>query len=231
MERLCWDARKRSDRAFRHSAPGFCVVCDERGHGFGRPHDRLSSGVGSALALPCRVVRGVEGLGLCLLGTFDGEAWGLDILCLEERGEILSALDCDPECLAQCPTTRVAVDALLFHEAGRRLVHRYRIYRDPFPHPALRDGVFPRFLSCVCRPMAIAQLRHLRIGGVVGGASWSSACGLFSGGSPPPCTATEPTPCIVRRRSHHAGGGGVVSVLTGTGVAATDLAGGGGGNQ
>ena len=55
----------------------------------------------------------------------------------------------------------VAVDALLFHEAGRRLVHRYRVYIDPFPHPALRDGLIPRLLSCVCR--AIARLTHLRI--------------------------------------------------------------------
>ena len=57
----------------------------------------------------------------------------------------------------------VAVDALLFHEAGRRLVHRYRVYKDPFPHPALRDGVIPRLLSCVCRAMDIARLTHLRI--------------------------------------------------------------------
>ena len=55
------------------------------------------------------------------------------------------------------------MDALLFNEAGRRLVHRYRIYRDPFPHPALRDGVISRLLSCVCWAMAIAQLTHLRI--------------------------------------------------------------------
>ena len=57
----------------------------------------------------------------------------------------------------------VAVDALLFHEAGSRLVHRYRVYKDLFPHPALRDGVIPRLLSCVCRAMAIARLTHLRI--------------------------------------------------------------------
>ena len=55
------------------------------------------------------------------------------------------------------------MDALLFHEAGRRLVHRYRVYKDLFPHPALRDGVIPRLLSCVCRAMAIARLTHLRI--------------------------------------------------------------------
>ena len=57
----------------------------------------------------------------------------------------------------------IAVDALLFNEAGRRLVHRYRIYRDPFPHPALRGGFVSRLLSCVCRAMAIARLTHLRI--------------------------------------------------------------------
>ena len=65
---------------------------------------------------------------------------------------------------ALCPdVSGVAVDALLFHEAGCRLVHRYRVYKDPFPHPALRDGVIPRLLSCVCRAMAIARLTHLRI--------------------------------------------------------------------
>ena len=59
----------------------------------------------------------------------------------------------------------IALDALLFNEAGCRLVHRNRIYRDLFPHQALRDGVVSRLLSCVCRAMAmvIAQLPHLRI--------------------------------------------------------------------
>ena len=44
-----------------------------------------------------------------------------------------------------------------------RLVHRYRVYKDPFPHPALRGGVVPRLMSCVNRDMAIVQLTHLRI--------------------------------------------------------------------
>ena len=57
----------------------------------------------------------------------------------------------------------ITVDARLFHEVGCRLVHRYRVYKDPFPHPALRGGVVPRLLSCVSRAMAIAQLTHLRI--------------------------------------------------------------------
>ena len=36
----------------------------------------------------------------------------------------------------------IAVDAQLFHEARCRLVHKYRIYKDPFPHPALQGECF-----------------------------------------------------------------------------------------
>ena len=57
----------------------------------------------------------------------------------------------------------IAVDTRLFHEAGCRLVHRYHVYKDPFPHPALRGGVLPCLLSCVSWAMAIARLTHLRI--------------------------------------------------------------------
>ena len=37
------------------------------------------------------------------------------------------------------------------------------MYKDPFPHPALRDGVIPRLLSSVCQAMAITRLTHLRL--------------------------------------------------------------------
>ena len=57
----------------------------------------------------------------------------------------------------------IAVDARLFHEAGCRLVHKYRVYKDPFPHPALREGVLPRLLPFVGRAMAIALLTQLHI--------------------------------------------------------------------
>ena len=53
----------------------------------------------------------------------------------------------------------IAVDIRLFHESGRRLVHKYRVYRDPLPHPALREGR----ISLANRAMAIAQLTQLRI--------------------------------------------------------------------
>ena len=56
----------------------------------------------------------------------------------------------------------IAVDVRLFHESGRRLVHRYRVYRDPLPHPA-REGRITKLLSFFNRAMVIAQLTHLRI--------------------------------------------------------------------
>ena len=65
----------------------------------------------------------------------------------------------------------IAVDAQLFHEAGCHLVHKYRVYKDPFPHLELRGGVLPRLLSLVGRAMAIAQLTQLRISIPASGAS------------------------------------------------------------
>ena len=54
----------------------------------------------------------------------------------------------------------IAVDVKLFHEAGRRLVHKYR---DPWPHPALRNGRITKLISLVNRAMVIAQLTQLKI--------------------------------------------------------------------
>ena len=88
--------------------------------------------------------------------------------------------------------SEVAVDALLFYEAGRRLVHRYRVYKDPFPHPALRVGVIPRLLSCVCRAMAIARLTHLRIS--------IPSSGAPPGQVPAECFPEETAPASQSRR-------------------------------
>ena len=57
----------------------------------------------------------------------------------------------------------IAVDIRLFHESGRRLVHKYRVYQDPLPHPALREGRITRLISLVNRAMVIAKLTQLRI--------------------------------------------------------------------
>ena len=65
----------------------------------------------------------------------------------------------------------VAADALLFHEAGYRLIHRYRVYKDPFPHPALRGGVLCEPGHGHCPAHSSVDLRSS-----VGGAAWSRAC-------------------------------------------------------
>ena len=57
----------------------------------------------------------------------------------------------------------IAVDVMLFHESGRKLVHKYRVYRDPLPHPALREGRISKLISLANRAMVIAQLTQLRL--------------------------------------------------------------------
>ena len=57
----------------------------------------------------------------------------------------------------------ISVDVRLFHESGKRLIHKYRVYRDPLPHPALHEGRITKLLSFVNRAMVIARLTHLRI--------------------------------------------------------------------
>ena len=95
----------------------------------------------------------------------------------------------------------IAVDALLFNEAGRRLVHRYRIYRDPFPHPALRDGVVSCLLSCMGRAMAIARLTHLRISISSSGAPPGQVPAECFPGRAPMCVRRAVAMCHSRTRS------------------------------
>ena len=77
--------------------------------------------------------------------------------------------------------------------------------------------------------MAIAQPTHLRISIPSSGAPPGQVpAECFPGGV---CATAEASPCVVRGRGHHAGGRGSTSVLTGSGVATTDLVGGGGGQQ
>ena len=52
---------------------------------------------------------------------------------------------------------------MLFHESGRKLVHKYRVYRDPLPHPALREGRISKLISLANRAMVIARLTQLRM--------------------------------------------------------------------
>ena len=57
----------------------------------------------------------------------------------------------------------IVVDVMLFHESGRKLVHKYRVYRDPLPHPALREGRISKLIFLANRAMVIARLTQLRM--------------------------------------------------------------------
>ena len=189
VERLRRDARKRLDRAFRHSAPGFCVVCDERVDSTLDAH-MIAFHLELAQLWRCPVE-------WCAVWKGSVRAC-LEHLTEKHGGSTFFALKNVAKFFLPCTVTRsvwlnalrpdvsgVAVDALLFHEAGRRLVHRYRVYKHPFPHPALRNGVIPRLLSCVSQAMAIAQLTHLRISIPASGAPPGQVpADCFPGGAP-----------------------------------------------
>ena len=162
VERLRRDAPKRVDKAFRYSGPGFCGVCDTRVYTALDAH-MIACHLELGQLWRCPVEWCVVWKGS---GEFSGETWGIEAGGHDERCKVFPpwTVTRDVWHAALRPdVSGVAVDALLFHEAGHRLVHRYRVYIRRFPHPALRDSVIPRLLSCVCQAMAIARLTHLKI--------------------------------------------------------------------
>ena len=199
MERLRRDARKRSDGAFHHSGPGYCSVCEERVHTALDSHMiAFHLELAQLWRCPvewCAVWKGSVCECLELLAEKHGGSTFVAMQNVEKfflpwtvtRSVWLHALRPD--------VSGIAVDTLLFHEAGQCLVHRYQIYRDPFPHPALRRCWPPAVLHGPSHGHRQAYSSE-NIDPVVGGASWPGACGVFSGGRPP-CTAAEPPPCVV----------------------------------
>ena len=151
-ERFRRGAWKRSDRAFRHSVPGYCIVCDERVYTALDAH---------MIAFHLELVQlwrcPVE---WCALWKGSVRAC-LEHLTEKHGGSTFFAMKNVAKLFPPWTVTRsVWLHSLRPDVSG---IAVDAIYRDPFPHPALRDGVVPRLLSCVCRAMAIAQLTHLRI--------------------------------------------------------------------
>ena len=165
-----WSAWHRPDRAFRHNAPSFCPVCEVWIESALDVH-MLNFHLGLAQLWRCPVE-------WCAMWKGSVRA-SMEHLSEKHGGSSLFALKNVAKYFPPWTVCRhvwqtalrpdvsgIAVDARLLHEAGCRLVHKYRVYKDPFPHPALRGGGgggVPRLLSCVSRAMAIAQLTHLRI--------------------------------------------------------------------
>ena len=138
--RLRRNARNRSDRAFRHNAPGFCAVCDVK--------------VDSALAVHmvtfhlalaqlwrcpvewCMVWKGSVRACLEHLNEKHGGSTFFVLKNVAKLFPLWTVTRSIWQAALRPDVSGVAVDVLLFHEVGCRLVHPYRVYKDPFPHPA-----------------------------------------------------------------------------------------------
>ena len=129
------------------------------------------------MALPGRVVRGLEGLFRDCLGHLNDKHGGSTFFALKNVAKFFPpwTLTRDVWQTALRPdVSGIAVDARVFH--------RYRVYKDPFPHPALRGGGGSASSSAVLRGSGYdhrqaytAQDFH----SCVGGAAWPGTSRLF----------------------------------------------------
>ena len=152
VERLRRGARLRPDRAFCHSAPGFCPVCEVRIDSALDVHllyfDLELAQLWRCPVEWCAVWKGsVRG---CLDHLTD-KLGGSTFFALKNVAKFfpLWMVTRDVwQTALRLDVSGIAVDTRMFHEAGCRLVHRYHVYKDSFPHPVLRGvgGVIPRLL-------------------------------------------------------------------------------------
>ena len=152
--------------AFRQSHPGFCYICHERIPSALDVHImNVHLEVGQLWRCPvewCAVWKGT--VSECL-GHLQDKHGGSQYISFQKFFPPWTV----PRDLWQTAfrpdVSGVVVDVRSFHESRCRLGHKYPVYKDPFPHPALwgGGGVLPRLLSFVTRAMAIAQLTNLHI--------------------------------------------------------------------
>ena len=132
VERLRRDAPKRADKAFRCGGPGFCGVCNIRIYSALDAH-MIATHLELGQLWHCPVT-------WCTVWKGSGRAC-LEHLAEKHGGSALKITTNVAQFFPPWTVTRDvwndalrlevsgnAVDALLFHEAGSRLVHRYRVY-------------------------------------------------------------------------------------------------------
>ena len=166
VDRLGRFARHRLEWAFRHSAPGFCSICRVDIESALDVHMMGSHlELGQLWRCPVEWCAMWKGSVKDCMGHFNEKHGGSAFFELKNVQRFFPqwTVTGDVWQMALHPdVSGIAVDTRLFHEAGCRLVHKYCVYKDPFPHLALRrEGVIPRLLSFVDRAMVIARLTHL----------------------------------------------------------------------
>ena len=167
MEDLRHKAYTGDQPAYRFTGRGYCPVCEiKTEHGLDSHMMCHHLGLGQLWRCPvewCAVWKG----SVCeCRDHFNEKHSGSETLDFDKMSKSFPAWTVTRDFWERAlkpEISGIAVDIQLFHESGRRLVHKYRVYRDPLPHPALRKGRITKLISLVNRAMAIAQLTQLRI--------------------------------------------------------------------
>ena len=122
IECLCRDAPNRTDKAFRYSGPGYCGVCDNRVHSALDVHMvACHLDLGQLWRCPAAWCAVWKGSGRACLEHLAEKHGGSTLEIKTNVAQFCPPLDSNQGRLARRPPTGrigVAVDALLFHEAG-----------------------------------------------------------------------------------------------------------------
>ena len=153
--------------AYRYTFPGYCPECKTRTEASLDSHMMCCHlGLGQLWRCPVEWCAVWKGSVRECRDHFNDKHSGSATLDFEKVSRSFPAWTVTREFWEQAlkpEISGIAVDVRLFHESGRRLVHRYRVYQDPLPHPALREGRITKLLSFVNPAMVITQLAQLRI--------------------------------------------------------------------
>ena len=156
------------DRVFRHSAPGFCPICEVKIESALDVHMINSHlELGQLWRCPVEWCAVWKGSVRDCLGHLNDKHGGSTFLALKNVAKFFPPWTVTRDVWQTALRSGIAVDARLFHEAVCRLVHRYCVYKDPFPHPPLREGGGECFL--VCCHLWFGQHFHPCVGGA---AAW-----------------------------------------------------------
>ena len=151
VERLRRFARRRPEWAFRHNGPGFCSICQEQIVSALDVHMiNVHLELEQLWQCPVEWCAAWKGSMSDCLGHLQDKHGGSQYVALKNIAKFFPpwTVPRDLWMTALRPdVSGIAVDARLFHKAGCRLVHKYLVYKDPFPQPALQGGG-EYFLGC-----------------------------------------------------------------------------------
>ena len=196
VERLRQLARHQPEWAFRHNQPGFCSVCQEQVASALDIHMmNVHLELGQLWRCPVEWCAVWKGSVSDCLGHLQDKHGGSQYVALKNITKFFPPwmVTRDLWQTALRPdVSGIAVDVRLFHESRCHLVHKYCVYKDPFPHPAFRGG--GRY---GCR--AADESAH--IDSSVGSAPGGDARGVLSTSCASPGT-DGPLSCIICQWDH-----------------------------